>query len=159
MPKITQSVAAAITVTLLLVTPAIAQLGPNSGSNLFGGGRPQPLPIDQAFPFFVSINNPQSLSVSWQIAAGHYLYRHQFGFALKRDADSNAQSLQFSLPEGLQKQDQFFGDIEAYYENVTATVQLDFSEFPNGRLVIQYQGCADWGFCYPPQSVEYPLNP
>jgi thiol:disulfide interchange protein DsbD len=157
--KLTHSVIAGLTLTLLLIPAAFAQLTPTANSTLFSGDRPRPLPIDQAFPFYVSLNSPETLQVSWQIAEGHYLYRQQFGFALKQDNESEAVSISFTLPDGLKKQDQFFGDIEAYYEGVTATLNLSTDQLSTAILVIQYQGCAEWGFCYPPQSTEYPLNP
>ena len=48
---------------------------------------PRPLPMDQAFPYFVSIVDSDTLSVTWQIAPDHYLYRHQFGFVLQLPDD------------------------------------------------------------------------
>ena len=157
--KMTHTVVTGLTISLLFISTAIAQLTPTGGSNLLSGDRPRPLPIDQAFPFYVSLSSPETLQVSWQIAEGHYLYRQQFGFALKQNNESEAVSISFTLPDGLKKQDQFFGDIEAYYEGVTATLNLNTDQLSTAILVIQYQGCAEWGFCYPPQSTEYPLNP
>ena len=144
---------------LLLLSAASAQFPPGGSNSLTGGGRPQPLTIAEAFPFFVSINDREGLSVSWQIAENHYLYRHQFEFALKSTAHSKAQTLAFSLPDGLKKRDQFFGEIEAYYKTVTATLKLDTDKLSGSTLVIRFQGCADWGFCYPAQSVEYSFAP
>jgi len=143
----------------LLATTASAQLFPGSTSNSFGGNdRPRPLPMDQAFPYFVSIADSETLTVTWQIAPDHYLYRHQFGFVLQLP-DTSDQPLTFDIPAGIAKHDQFFGDVEVYYDGVTATLNTG-SALPSGtNLIIQYQGCAEWGFCYPPQSVSYPLAP
>ena len=159
MSKLIHSAVAILAVTFLLMSAATAQLTPRPGNSVFAGDRPRPLPIAEAFPFYISISSPETLTVSWQIAPGHYLYRQQFGFALKRNSESIAEPLPFTLPDGLKKQDQFFGDIEAYYEGVTATLNLDTNQLAGAILVIQYQGCADWGFCYPPQSAEFPFNP
>ncbi len=125
-----------------------AQLFPaGSGSSLGGGDRPRPLPMEQAFPYFVGIVDDDTLSVTWQIAPEHYLY-------------AQIQDLEFSLPDGIAKNDQFFGDVEVYYGALTVTVEAAVSKVPSGtNLVIQYQGCAEWGFCYPPQASLYPLSP
>jgi len=138
-----------------------AQLFPaGSGSSLGGGDRPRPLPMEQAFPYFVSIVDDDTLSVTWQIAPEHYLYRHQFGFVLQAQDGAQIQDLEFSLPDGIAKNDQFFGDVEVYYGALTVTVEAAVSKVPSGtNLVIQYQGCAEWGFCYPPQASRYPLSP
>ncbi len=123
------------------------------------GGQTEPLALEQAFPFFVSTSGPGQYQVIWNPAPGHYLYRHAFSISLLTTADSEPLTADFSLPEGRKKTDQFFGDIEAYYEQVVAELTLPTVPGPDAALVIEYQGCADWGFCYPPQRVNYPLAP
>ena len=144
----------------LLATTSSAQLFPGSGSNSFGGSdRPRPLPMEQAFPFFVSIADSETFTVTWQIAPDHYLYHNQFGFSLQLPGDNTGKPVTFDIPPGIAKHDQFFGDVEVYYEGVTATLKTE-TALPSGTsLIIQYQGCAEWGFCYPPQSTSYPLTP
>lgn len=119
----------------------------------------RPLPLDQAFPFYVSETAADTFRVTWTPAPGHYLYRHAFQFALQAGAATASEALAVTIPPGLRKTDQFFGDIEAYYEPVSITVTVPPSARANGVLLIQYQGCADWGFCYPPQRREFPLLP
>ena len=63
------------------------------------------------------------------------------------------------MRDGLKKNDQFFGDIEAYYGQLDIDLSLNTVPSPNARIFIHYQGCADWGFCYPPQRFEFLLNP
>ena len=137
---------------------AFAQFGDRNVSTL-GDSRPQPLAIDQAFPFFVSIDDNDNITVSWEIAPEHYLYRHRFGFSLKNTTSPDLDLLEFTLPDGLARHDQFFGDIEAYYDTVTAQLDLSTNETDGKILVIEFQGCADWGFCYPPQTTEFPFLP
>ena len=159
MPPLRCTVHRPCLLALLLVLPlaAQAQLGQRDAPSL--SSRPEPLPIEQAFPFFVSIDSPEQLSVTWTPAAEHYLYRHQFAFALASTAQDSPTPLQFSLPEGIKKQDEFFGDIEAYYGSVSARLPLAIASSDADYLLISFQGCADWGFCYPPQTVKYALHP
>jgi thiol:disulfide interchange protein DsbD len=150
---------ASISLLCLLLLPglALSQLDQRQTGSL--SSRPEPLPIDQAFPFFVSIESAQEVTVTWQPAPAHYLYRHQFAFALRPANVLEEMPLSATLPEGLQKTDQFFGDIEAYYDFVVARLPLTVEAGTADTLIIRFQGCADWGFCYPPRTVEYPLNP
>ena len=121
--------------------------------------QPRPLALTEAFPFFVSAVSPGRYRVSWNIAEGHYLYRHAFNFQLKQTADAAPMTVEYILPEGIQKTDQFFGKIEAYYNLINADLALTTVPSPDAVLVIEYQGCAEWGFCYPPQQAEFKLIP
>ncbi|MDA0929302.1 MAG: protein-disulfide reductase DsbD N-terminal domain-containing protein [Proteobacteria bacterium] len=142
----------------LLLQTAAAQ--PPSFSSLANpSAQPQPLALEEAFPFFVSTTSPGRYKVSWNLAPGHYLYRHAFSFSLQQRENGELLEADVTLPDGLKKTDQFFGDIEAYYEQVVAELSLPTVPGPQAALVIEYQGCADWGFCYPPQRVSYPLTP
>lgn len=146
--------------TLSLSASASAQLIPGGTDSLFTrGDRPRPLPIEQAFPFFVSIVDDATLDITWQIAPDHYLYRHRFSFLLQTPDNSAQQTLVAELPAGVAKSDPFFGDIEAFYDSVTARLAVDPSLPAGTSLLIEYQGCAEWGFCYPPQVSSYPLVP
>lgn len=120
--------------------------------------RPVPLPIDQAFPFYVSQLDDRGLQITWTPASGHYLYRHAFAFALQR-GEREPSALDYEMPEGLRKTDQFFGDIEAFYAPVSATLEIPASARAGDLLWIEFQGCAEWGFCYPPQRLSWEVPP
>lgn len=124
---------------------------------------PLPLPQEEAFPFYVSEVSPGRLRVDWILASGHYLYRHAFKFSMtgltRSDGEAETIAVDFVLPEGLEKSDEFFGDIVAYYDNVSVDISLTTVPGPDSILIIEYQGCADWGFCYPPQRAEHRLKP
>lgn len=144
----------------LFAAYASAQLQPRSISSLDTSlGQNQPLPLEQAFPYYVSEVSPGQYRVTWDLAPGHYLYRHAFAFALQQQQDADDLQAEFQLPDGLKKTDQFFGEIEAYYDQVSAELSLPSVPGPDASLVIEYQGCADWGFCYPPQRALFKLNP
>ncbi len=119
----------------------------------------RPLASDEAFPYFLSVSSENEFSVTWTPAPGHYLYRHAFAFSVVENENAEPQALAFKLPDGFKKTDQFFGDIEAYYDQVKAEIQIDTAPASGANLVIEYQGCADWGFCYPPQRIALPLTP
>ena len=160
------SAAFRISLTLLLGTlllagnVAQAQLTPRTISGLeVLPISPQPLPLAQAFPFYVSAASPGRYKIVWSLPDGHYLYRHAFQFTLSQQADSAELPIKVTMPNGLKKNDQFFGDIEAYYGQLDIDLSLSAMPESNARIFINYQGCADWGFCYPPQRFEFLLNP
>lgn len=119
----------------------------------------QPLPLEHAFPFFVSELSPGKYRITWNLAPGHYLYRHAFEFSLRQTPDGDNLLVEYNLPDGTQKTDQFFGQIEAYYNQIIVDLELTTVPGAEAQLMIHYQGCADWGFCYPPQSFPHQLLP
>lgn len=155
-----------IILTLLLGTfllagnVAQAQLTPRTVSGLAAQpASPQPLPLEQAFPFYVSAVSPGRYRIVWNLPDSHYLYKHAFEFTLSQQVDSAELPVESLMRDGLKKNDQFFGDIEAYYGQLDIDLSLSTVPGPNARIFIHYQGCADWGFCYPPQRFEFLLNP
>jgi thiol:disulfide interchange protein DsbD len=115
----------------------------------------RPLSQAQAFPYVVSTTGEKRLQLSWQPAAEHYLYKRAFKFTFHSAADSTPMNIPFSLEPGLAKNDEFFGAVEVYYDQVDVTLELPQPPADGAYILIEYQGCADWGFCYPPQSQRF----
>ena len=150
-----------ILVVSLTTGTAYGQLGPPSfrGISTLEQLQPSPLPLEQAFPFYISEVSPGKMRVTWNLADGHYLYRHAFNFTMKQNETSEALDVNALIPSGFKKTDQFFGQIEAYYESLSVGLNLTTVPSPEAFLIIEYQGCADWGFCYPPQKTLFKLTP
>ena len=112
------------------------------------------LHVDEAFVMSADVAPDGSLQARWQMPDGYYLYRHRFEFKLK---DAAGVTLgQAEIPPGKSKFDDFFGEVEVYYHNAQARVPVT-----GGGLVevgIGYQGCADAGLCYPPETKWVSLN-
>jgi thiol:disulfide interchange protein DsbD len=57
------------------------------------------------------------------------------------------------IPTGDKHHDQFFGDVETYRGTVTATLPAVVAPgLSSVNVKVKYQGCADIGVCYPPQT-------
>ena len=122
----------------------------------FGGNQDQFLPVDQAFQFDAAANGPDRVQLVWQIAPGYYLYKSRLKIALDDRAATSppVQLGQLQLPTGDNKEDEYFGKQEVYHLNLVATLPLARAaggalELP---LKVTYQGCADAGLCYPPET-------
>ncbi|WP_133499445.1 protein-disulfide reductase DsbD family protein [Cognatilysobacter terrigena] len=98
-----------------------------------------------------------AIEVRWTIAKGYYLYRHRIG--VQSDAGFVADAVQ--LPKGDAHHDEFFGDVETYRGSLVAKLP-GTPQAASTVVTIKYQGCADAGVCYPPQTrrltVALPAN-
>ncbi len=144
----------------LLASWGNAQL-PSPSINSFNqqNQSPMPLPLHEAFPYYVSELGPGQYRVTFNPASGHYLYRHAFAFAMQLEPGATPEEISYAIPDGIKKTDQFFGQIEAYYNQVVVDVNLPTVPRRGALLSIEYQGCAEWGFCYPPQKASFELAP
>lgn len=123
--------------------------------NLFADELLQP---EQAFEFSASIKDGNTLYVNWEIAPNYYLYREKIKLELR---DANGVKLgDYSIPNGLPKNDEAFGKVEIFYEGLNFDVPLlrENSGEQTLTLVASFQGCADRGVCYPPMTKEVVLN-
>ena len=136
-----------------------AQFGDRGVSGLERADSPRVLPADDAFPLSVGARDDDTLTFTWTPAPEHYLYRHRFSFELKgTPTEESATPLPFELEAGVKMHDEFFGEIEAYFDRVSVRLSVDQQDvLPSAVLVVRYQGCAAWGFCYPPQNKEWSL--
>ena len=107
------------------------------------------LPVDEAFVLTATAPARDRIEIRWKITDGYYLYRHRTG--VEADAGFAAQPLQ--LPKGKAYRDEFFGDVETYRGELVATLPGRPAPGTDSvSLKIKYQGCADAGICYPPQT-------
>ncbi len=89
--------------------------------------------------------------ILWDIAEGYYLYQKKIHFISKTESVSINQT---DLPVGEMKSDKFFGDMMIYRHQFESLLTLQRPETAFAfSLLVKYQGCADLGLCYPPQST------
>lgn len=113
------------------------------------------LPVDEAYRLEVTVESDQSLRLSWQITDGYYLYRHAFKAAVEVAGGELATTLE--IEPGLAKTDEYFGDVEVYYQYAEVKVGTG-AAFDRARLAVTFQGCADAGLCYPPTTKVFTLD-
>jgi thiol:disulfide interchange protein DsbD len=109
------------------------------------------LPPDQAFRFDAVADGTDRVRLNWEIADGYYLYRARIKV---KTTTTSAQLGAPQFPPGQVKTDEYFGKQEVYHHELIATVPV--ARASGGPLdlplEVTYQGCADAGLCYPPQT-------
>ncbi len=133
-------------VSVLGTMPAFAFFGNSSG-----GGQ-QFLPVDEALPFSSSITDDGVL-LRWDTAPEHYLYQERIEVIAVTDGVTLS-APRFSAA-GVETEDPYFGTVNVFYEPVEASVTVSLPDgIREATLQVSYQGCAEAGLCYPPQTRE-----
>ncbi|WOG29305.1 protein-disulfide reductase DsbD [Endozoicomonas sp. 8E] len=123
---------------------------------LLGAGTQQFLPVEEAFQLEAEIVN-NTLLLHFLITPEHYLYKDRFSFSSDESTTLLGEPI---FPKGKQKYDiNFEQDMEVFPKNVTVKIPVRSSE-SEPQFQIRFQGCADAGLCYPPQTLTITLpNP
>jgi thiol:disulfide interchange protein len=128
------------------------------GSSDFGApdlDNVQFLPVEEAYQLALEVIDENQVRVYWQIADTYYLYRKRFSFHF--ETAQGPIELTETMPDGLVREDEYFGVSEVYYHSADVVLRLDQAG-ADGVLHITSQGCADAGLCYPPQKQSFAIN-
>ncbi|WP_298218323.1 protein-disulfide reductase DsbD [Halothiobacillus sp.] len=107
------------------------------------------LPVEQAFPLSVSQDADGQVRLNWKISDGYYMYRKE----VKVEAEPAGSAKEVIMPSGIIKNDKYFGPTEVYHDQLTVLVDAPAAKVLN----VRWQGCAEAGICYPPQSRKVTL--
>jgi len=115
------------------------------------------LPAEQAFQFFATVKDANTIRVNWTIADGYYLYRNKIKLAL-----TNSPSVklgEIKLPQGQPYHDEAFGQVQIFYNKLSFDLPIirNTKAAQTISLIAKYQGCADRGVCYPPMESKIEL--
>ncbi|UNX73475.1 protein-disulfide reductase DsbD [Klebsiella aerogenes] len=136
-----------------IITLILLLCSASASAGLFDApGRSSFVPADRAFAFDFQ-QNQHDLNLSWHIKDGYYLYRKQVTLTTK-----DAAIVEPSLPPGEWHEDEFYGKSEIYRQRLMLPITLTQAG-KAATLTVTYQGCADAGFCYPPETKVVPLSP
>ena len=129
---------------LLMCLVGVAQA--QTANNPFA--QPDFLPVNKAFTFSAEPLPSGETRLQWKIADTYYLYQKRFKFDGLDPAKNPV------LPQGLEHSDEFFGATQVYRDSVAIVIPAGAS----GQVKVSWQGCADAGLCYPPQSQTVDLG-
>tara|TARA_Y100001960_G_C14778833_1_gene885131 strand:- start:1980 stop:3755 length:1776 start_codon:yes stop_codon:yes gene_type:complete len=110
---------------------------------------------DQAFIPSIELKNQNLIHISWDIEQGYYLYMGMFEFSTDND---DIQITKVVMPDGKKKQDEFFGDVDVYYNQTNAEIYISGKIDIPFTLIVTYQGCAEAGLCYPPVTKSFNIS-
>jgi thiol:disulfide interchange protein DsbD len=117
------------------------------------------LPVEQAFQLNAEILAPGRIALTWTIAKDYYLYKGRIS-AKTKQAGLELGALE--LPKGIERHDEFFGDVEIYHDVVEANLPYTRSAAAGTpiELSVTVQGCheVDPKICYPPHATVLSLS-
>ncbi len=114
-----------------------------------------PLPVEQAFNLSLSVNSDKTVRTTWVIQKGYYLYRDHFHFTLLGVKPTDISPEEW--PKAAQRYDEILGSYNAYQGTLVLTWPLPMAD-QQSTIRIQYQGCSEAHFCYPPQTQTFHIN-
>lgn len=126
-----------------LLISGVAQAGTNPFET-----KPEFLPVEKAFVFTSERLDSGETQLYWQVSDGYYLYQKRLKF------DGLPAELHPVLPEGESHSDEFFGEQPVYRQGL----ELKIPAGATGTIKVGFQGCADAGLCYPPQTQVVDLG-
>ena len=138
------------TFLLLILSPWVSNADDISDINALVNKQNSILTVEQAFNPNIYISPTKTaITINFNIQSGYYLYQSKFKYSTK-----NNESFQVIIPDGVEKEDEFFGKQIIY--NQPISIQLNFKNalLSNDEFRIRYQGCSEQGLCYPPQEIN-----
>lgn len=112
-----------------------------------------PLTQDKAFAFSIPSKDQNKLLLQWKIAPGYYLYAKQIKIEFE---PKTTPSIQFLTTHS--KLITVHGDNAVYSGLLQAVVVLPEAYTKQGMMKVEYQGCSEQGFCYPPMKKVISLS-
>lgn len=115
---------------------------------------PEFLSPEKAFVLTVETNpsDKEEATLHFSIAPGYQLYQEHLKFQTLAGQPLPEKTI--TLPSAIQKQDEVLGQIKIYRKNLDIKVPLSKAKNAELGIKLQYQGCAEAGFCYPPISKK-----
>src|SRR6218665_1799033 len=143
---------AALRIALMVLAAALLSAKPARAQDF--------LPVDQAFQVQAQVTRPGQIAIGFKVAPGTYLYRERLEARLDGTPPT---PLALTTPDGERKHDPTFDKVmEVYHHDVAAAVAVPDDKPAEGAppemLAVVYQGCADAGLCYPPQTRRWRLT-
>ncbi|MES2489408.1 MAG: protein-disulfide reductase DsbD domain-containing protein [Pseudomonadota bacterium] len=112
---------------------------------------PNILAVDEAFQLQPVERTKRGLKLGWFVSSGYYLYQERIRIEAATPATLKLSKPKF--PVGEKHHDEHLGDVHIY-RGGRHEVEIAGGKSLNKlqQLKITYQGCAESGVCYPPQT-------
>jgi thiol:disulfide interchange protein DsbD len=133
-------------------TPKLS-LGSSTGTS----GDSEFPPVDEVFIPEIFVVDGNTVELGIRVAPGFYLYKDKISV---RSLSDDAKTGRPELPQGEIKDDEYFGEMEVYHDSIIAPIAIARAT-PDAMdldIEVNYQGCADGGLCYMPQTRVFTVN-
>ena len=134
-------------------TPKLS-LGSSAGTSTSDSEFP---PVDEVFIPEIFVVDGNTVELGIRVAPGFYLYKDKISV---RSMSDDAKTGHPDLPQGEIKNDEYFGEMEVYHDSIIAPMAIARAT-PGAMdldIEVNYQGCADGGLCYMPQTRVFTVN-
>jgi len=112
----------------------------SSFADFLDGGSIEILPVNEAFRFG-HIETDFGIDLFWQVQPGYFLYRDKISVTV------DGVEVEVPLQKGKWYVDATFGRVQVLEGFITSSIAS-----PTEEVSVNYQGCAEKGYCYPPQK-------
>ncbi len=142
--------------TVALKAPASDKKALDFNALAAGSTSEFPPPDEVFFPDLLPVDG-NNVELIIRIEPGYYLYKNKLSV---KALSESARAGQLVLPKGKLKTDEFFGEQEVYYDEVVgrAAISRATPEPMTLDVEVGYQGCADGGLCYLPQTKTFTIE-
>jgi len=100
--------------------------------------------------------DPNTFMLHWHVKKGYFLYQKRI--RLTQPPNSNVFLGAIHFPEGIKQSDALNKDYFVYRDQLNISIPVLGKEAGESLVNVHYQGCADDGFCYPPQIMRVKLT-
>ena len=127
------------------------------GSSTTPSGDSEFPPVDEVFIPEIFVIDGNTVELGIRVASGFYLYKDKISV---RSLSDGAKTGRPDLPQGTIKNDEYFGEMEVYHDSIIAPMAIARATPDAMELDIEvnYQGCADGGLCYMPQTRVFTVS-
>jgi thioredoxin:protein disulfide reductase len=115
-----------------------------------------PPPAQNVFQTSVRLIDPNSFFITWQVKPGFFLYADRIKLSAEPNTHVTIGTLHFPL--SLTKTDPLGHHYPVYRHELILPVPVLSQQPGHSFLSMTFQGCADDGFCYPPQTQRIRLS-
>ncbi len=144
-------------VLALIVSWGNAVAGKDPLSNIL----PKVLPLDEAFNFKLT-HEEKALQAKWEIAPLCYIYQKSLTINAVSSEGESYPLLQGQLPEAANIDDPYFGRQAIYRHSLNIELPLSTQLLSQDKatytIQVEFQGCSESGFCYPPTTKNFELQ-
>lgn len=123
-------------------------------SSILGHTAPPP-PASDVFKLTAKSIDPNAFVLEWAIKPGFFLYKDRIHMIELPDNNFHLADTRF--PKALKKTDSQGKAVRIYRNTLTLPVSVLGNQAGEALLKVCFQGCADDGFCYPPQTEQIKL--